>query len=475
MWSGASSFLNSLFRFGIFIALARILGPHSFGLFSLTFIIVDFGNDIGDFGMGPALVQKQDINKRLLDTIFWTVLIGCSALTFIAVLAAPIFARFFHETILIKLIIISSFSFIIRGASLVHRAMLLKHMMFNKIAIIESGSTIVFGISSILFAYYGFGVWSLIYGLIIQRSLDTILSWGFWKYKPSFQYNIKEAREVLKFAKNITGERISYFVSSRMDYIIVGRVLGTTALGFYTLASELTTLPAKRISSLVSGVAFPTFSLMQNNGEGLRSAYLKVNKTLSLITFPLLAGLLALSSLFVHIFYDSSWIPMIVPIQILCLVGAIKSIMHNNGAIFYTKNRTDISLKWGIIQLVIIPLPLMLGSYYGLAGIAIALTVTYICFFVYIQRILNSLLAIKFGDYLNLLLPSVAYSLGIILFCTISKGLLNSLVGNNIALEASIIIVASVLGYFLIIYKCEKNLWAEISGLLKAGLKPRAT
>jgi len=117
----------------------------------------------------------------------------------------------------------------------------------------------------------------------------------------------------------------------------------------------------------------------------------------------------------------------------------------------------------------------MLGSYYGLAGIAIALTVTYICFFVYIQRILNSLLAIKFGDYLNLLLPSVAYSLGIILFCTISKGLLNSLVGNNIALEASIIIVASVLGYFLIIYKCEKNLWAEISGLLKAGLKPRAT
>jgi len=475
MWSGTSSFLNSLFRFGILIFLVRILGPYSFGLFSLTLIIVDFGNDIGDFGMGPALVQKQNINKRLLDSIFWTVLIGCSTLTFIAVLTAPIVAHFFHESILIQLIIVSSISFIIRGAGLVHKAMLLKHMLFKKIAIIECGSTIIFGASSILFIYFEFGVWSLIYGLLLQRLLDTILSWCFWKYRPSFQYNYKEIREVLKFAKNITGERISYFISSRMDYIIVGRVLSTTALGFYTLASELTTLPAKRISTIVSGVAFPTFSIMQNNNDGLRRAYLKVNKTLSLITFPLLAGLFVLSSQFVHIFYDSSWIPTIMPMQILCLVGAIKSIMHNNGAIFYAKNRTDISLKWGVIQLVIIPLPLILGSFYGLPGIAVALSVTYICFFVYLQRILNSLLEIKIGDYLNMLMPSVAYSLGIILLCTISKGLLNRLIGNNIVLEVSILILASTICYLLIIYRYERNLWAEITGLLKASLKPRAT
>ena len=149
--------------------------------------------------------------------------------------------------------------------------------------------------------------------------------------------------------------------------------------------------------------------------------------------------------------------------------------MHNNGAIFYAKNRTDISLKWGVIQLVIIPLPLILGSFYGLPGIAVALSVTYICFFVYLQRILNSLLEIKIGDYLNMLMPSVAYSLGIILLCTISKGLLNRLIGNNIVLEVSILILASTICYLLIIYRYERNLWAEITGLLKASLKPRAT
>ncbi len=350
MWTGSSSVIVSATRFAIIAVLARVLTPGDFGLFSLTLLVTDLGNDLGDLGIGPAIVQRQEISPGLLNTLFWTVLVGGFLMWGTASCLAPLLAWFFGETMLSKLIIVSSLSFVIRPGGLIHRALLQKNMLFHRIAIVEIGSTLLFGLVSIFMAIHGLGVWSLVYGLLAHRISDVFLCWCLYPYRPVFQFDRNESRETFRFARNVFGERITYFISSRMDYIIVGRVLGSTMLGYYTLASEVTSIPQKRISSIISTVAFPTFSYLQQSNESLRNAYMRVNKTLAVITFPFLGVLAVYAGEFTRIFYGTGWDPVILPMQILCLASAIKSIMQNNGTILYSKNRSDLAFRWGMLE-----------------------------------------------------------------------------------------------------------------------------
>jgi len=474
-WTGASSIVTSLIRLLIIAVLARLLRPEDFGLFSLTLIIVDFGNDIGDLGTGPTIIQHQNITQRLLSTVFWITLIGSVVLFVTAAILAPAFAWFFKEKQLANLIIVSSISFIIRAGGFMHRALLQKELKFNRIAIVEIGSVTVFGSVSVFLAMKGLGVWSLVYGLLAHRISDVILVWCVAQFRPTFDFDWNEARQVFSFARNITGERISYFFSARMDYIIIGRLLGPVMLGYYTLASEITSLPQKRIAAIVSTVSLPTFSLLQTQVESMRNAYERVNKTLSLVAFPLLAGLIPLSTEFVYFFYGKGWSQVVLPMQILCVAGAIRCIMHNNGAILYAMGRSDIALRWGVIQLVTIPIPLMIGSTYGLSAVAVALSITFLIYFIYIQNIINALIKLKFRPYLRNFLPALLGSfcmIGVLIVIRASLNILFPLNNLFILLAGSLAGSASYIAFIKIL---DRASWEEIKHLAQRVRPVKAT
>lgn len=474
LWSGGSSVVTSVVRLLIIFVLARLLAPNDFGLFSLTLLVIEFGNDIGDLGTGPAIIQRQHINQRLLSTIFWTVMLGGAVLFIIGIILSPLFAWFFHESKLIKLIIISSISFIIRSAGFVHRALLQKKMLFKKIAIVEIGSTLVFGLVSIILAIQGNGVWSLIYGLLAHRLADVIIVWRVSRFRPSLEYDFSESLQVFHFAKNITGERITYFFSSRMDYIIIGRILGPSLLGYYTLANEIINLLIKRISAIFSTVSFPTFSILQDQIDRLKNAYIRVNKTLSLITFPLLGGLMALASESVRTFYGAGWEPVIVPLQVLCIVGAIKSIMYNNGTIFYTRKRPELAFKWGLIQMITIPIPLLIGSIYGLTGIALSLTITFVVYFIYIQNVINSLIELKFIKYMRIFLPSIVATIFMTVVIVVYKSSITMIYPINDTFVLLVGCIVASISYLLFLKLFVQGSWLEMKDIAKKILTIRA-
>lgn len=467
LWYGASSIITSVVRLLILAVLARLLMPKDFGLFSICLILVDLGNDIGDFGSGPAIIQRKHINQRFLSTLFWGTIAGGICIFIISALAAPLFVWFFKEKLLAQIIVVSSLSFIIRPSGFVHRAILQKELAFNRIAIIEIGSAVIWGMVSIGLAIKGFGVWSLVYGLLAHRIADVSLVWCMCKYRPALQFDMEEMRNVLHFIKNVSGERISFFISSRMDYIIVGRLLGPTLLGYYTLASEITNLPQKRISAIISTVAFPTFSYFQDQSEALRSAYIKVNKTISMVAFPILACLIVLAPEIVHVIFGKNWDQVIVPMQILCIVGAIKSIMHNNGMIIYIKNRPKLAFHWGVIQMITIPLPLFIGSYYGIVGVSIALTITFIIYFFILQNIINSLLNLKIIEYLRNIIPFIVASFMLIVLVKLINISIKATMQINDIIILSACSFIAIVCYAITINRIDYSSWKELISIIK--------
>jgi len=176
-WSGSSSVITSVVRVLVLAVLARLLLPSDFGLFSLTLLVVDFGNDLGDFGTGPAIIQGDRTDREYLSSIFWMVILGGLVLMAAGMAVAPLLAWFFETPLLNELIMVASLSFVIRPFGFVHRSVLQKALEFRRIAVVEITATVVFGLVSISLAYRGYGVWSLVLGIIAHRVADVVVLW----------------------------------------------------------------------------------------------------------------------------------------------------------------------------------------------------------------------------------------------------------------------------------------------------------
>lgn len=122
-------------------------------------------------------------------------------------------------------------------------------------------------------------------------------------------------------------------------------------------------------------VTFPTFSIIQDDNDMLRGSYLKVIKYISLVTFPMLAGMIAVAPEFIPMMFLEKWAPMIVPLQILCVPGALKSVATTVGSIFLSKGRAYIQLKWNIFTAIVLPIAILIRIRYGITGVAMVITI----------------------------------------------------------------------------------------------------
>jgi teichuronic acid exporter len=103
--------------------------------------------------------------------------------------------------------------------------------------------------------------------------------------------------------------------------ILIGRFLGAEALGIYNLAYQIITIPVLKINPIVTRVAFPVFSKNQGNNQTLREGFLNMTKLLSLISFPLLIGLMTVSDLFIEVVFGEKWLQAVPVLNMRRLSG----------------------------------------------------------------------------------------------------------------------------------------------------------
>ena len=155
------------------------------------------------------------------------------------------------------------------------------------------------------------------------------------------------------FGKWILGGTILTFLLVQGDDIFVGKVLGVTALGFYTLAYRYSNMPATEITHVISQVTFPTYSKLQDNIKKLREAYLKVLQLTAFLSF-LAAGVIFIFAYdFTVLILGDKWIPMVLTLQVLVVWGLTRSIGACTGPLFRAVKKPDISTKMMAARFVI--------------------------------------------------------------------------------------------------------------------------
>lgn len=373
-WAFLAFGLGKLLLFVSSIILARLLTPAEFGLAGLALVVIGFLGFVRDVGIGNALIYHTGETDRIASTAFWISCLAGFGLFLAALLIAPAAAAFFAEARVEPMVQLLAVSFLIASVGSTHDALLQKELHFKKRIIPDLAQASFRGGFSIILAWQGWGVWSLIWGQLIGAVAFAVAGWLVLSWRPALVFDPKIAKELLGYGSHIVTINFLGTLGSRTDFLFIGKLAGDVALGFYTVAFKIPDLLIMSIMTITSRVIFPAYAKLQHDEAALRRAFLVTLKFISLITFPLGLGVFITAPDLIRVLYTDKWTPAIPVLQILCLFAILRITgWAGTGSIYKAIGRPDIITKTSLLKtLILFPVSWWAISRYGMIGAASA-------------------------------------------------------------------------------------------------------
>jgi len=410
LWSGINVVAKSGVRFVTTALLARVLLPEDFGILGMALMVNEMVNLLGGLSLGQALIQKRSVDERHFHTMFWANLIVGVVLAVGFLLAAPVASAFFHNDRVGPVVMAMSLNFLLTSAGGVHRAMLTRQLQFRRFSILNITSTAVRSVVSLTLVYGGAGLWGVVAGILAERATALVLLAVMVRWRPKFEFHWDAFRELFRFSRNLYADNFARYFNTNTDFLLTGRLLGASALGFYQLAYNLPHIVLTHISETISEILFPIYCRVQDDHARFRRGFSMTVVFIALVTFPCMAGLAVIAPEFVRAVYGVRWAAAIVPMQVLCLAAAANSVFDPIGSLCHSKGRPDIGLKWNFLILPLTVAALMFASRWGVVGIAAAMSGLALCSIICV-RIAIRLIGLRLSDYLRALTPALGGSL----------------------------------------------------------------
>jgi O-antigen/teichoic acid export membrane protein len=374
-WNSVAMGANVVLHFGTLAVLARLLEPGDFGLKGMAVVITGFAAAFADAGISNAIIHRRDVTTRQLSALYWLSVVIGIALFIVILLVTPLVVAFYDDPRLAAVVRWSAVSFLIGPFGHQFAVLLRREMRFKHLSLIAICKTAACNVATIALALGGYGVMSLVWGGLIGASLaSAVLLVVAMRYKwlPLCAFRLQDIRSFLSFGFFQMGERCVNYLAANVDYIIIGHVLGAGPLGYYTLAYQLVNVPRVCINPLLTSVAFPSFSRIQDDDVRLRRAYAKIIRYLSVATFPIMAGLFVVAPLLVPMVYGSQWAPAVPVVEILCLLGVLMSLSNPLGSILLAKGRADLGFYMNLFAFSGYAISNVLGARWGITGVAVS-------------------------------------------------------------------------------------------------------
>ena len=353
IWTSLERLSVQGIQFIVSMIVARILMPSDYGLIAMITIFLSLSDAIINGGFGMALIRKQNVKDDDYATAF-TFNIICSIVFYLLLFfTAPYIASFYANDQLSPILRVLALTLIINSFGIVQNTQLISQLKFKfstKISIISSLSS---GLSSIIFAVLGFGVWTIVMQSIIYSILNTILLYYFIRWKPRFTFKKDSFKYLFKFGINIQFTNILNSIYNNIYSLIIGKYYTATDLGLYNRGYTIAILIPNLSVGIFSKISLPILSKIQNEETKLQEALIKLLKVTSFIIFPSMGLLIILATPFISFFLSNKWIDCVLYIQIFAITSCLIPISSLNQAIPLVKGRSDYTFKIELLKKII--------------------------------------------------------------------------------------------------------------------------
>lgn len=408
-WSAGARLAGQAVIWANTVIVIRLLSPSDYGLMAITSLFVGFVGLLAEAGIGPAIVQVEQIDRKELQNAFGLALIINLGLYLLLFVLAPGAAWFFNEFSLVTIIRLQGLELILRAFATIPDAKLQRDLSFKSRSVVELVSIVAGSVTTLFFAFRGMGVLSLVLGNLLTAMVRMLGVQYFSPFLCRPTLNLAMMGGLLTYGRDWTLTRVLWFFYSQADVLIVGKMLGKDMLGYYSIAMHLASLPVQRVTAIINQVTFPVFARVQDKPAEAGQYLLSGLRLLGFVSFPVLWGISSVAPEIVKVILGEKWLPATSALQIIALVMPATIMVPTVSTVVQSMGRMDVTLRNVCWAAVVMPVAFLIGSGWGTTGIALAWLIAYPLVFLVNMWRAADVLFIRFTDLLaTMVRPAIA-------------------------------------------------------------------
>jgi PST family polysaccharide transporter len=414
--------LVQVVRVGGMVFLARVLGPQDFGLLKVLTVVALFVMLFVEAGIPEALIQRRDLRRDHEVTAWWATtcfsLICAAACYFAAPLLAGMMAMK-GLTFGARLLCIP---ILLEGAAICPNARLRRELRFGALAAADVVGELSFLVIALLVLFSGNPKWSLPAGLAARLGMHGLVVLAADARLPLGLPRWSAARELGRFAASVlVGGNLLVAAAGNADYLLVGRLLGSTALGFYSMAWDLLQFIPGRLFRVAGRVAFPAFCQIQDNDHELALAYRNFVRYIARIILPVIGCAAIAAPELLESVYGAKWLPAAMPLRMLTFGLALVGVRIGIGTVYYAKNYPSMDIYLHSARLLLIVTAVVVTAPMGLIGVSAAVSVVEAIISIFGQYLVCRLVGMRLSEVAAAVIPGLRLAIPCMVATALAK------------------------------------------------------
>ena len=380
IWSSIGKFGTLGLNFISNMVLARLLSASDYGIIGMLSIFISVSSVLVSAGFGSALIQKKNPSHVDFTSVFYWNLAAALVFYGLLFLSGPFIARFYDMPELCIVLRVQSVSLIIQAFSTVQSCQLQKQLRFRELSVRSIVATLIGTVVGIVFAFMGYGVWSLVLSNISANLAGVFLLWYLSSWRPSLEFSFKSLKELFSFGGLIALSSLVETVYSNIQGLIIGKWFSASDLGYYTQARKLEEIPTSSLSQIVNQVSFPVFSALQDDRQRLLQGVRKNIKAITYLNFPMMVLLMVIAKPLILTLYGDKWLVSVPYFRVLCISSMVYTLNTLNTNVIKSLGKGRLFFFVQLLKRVIGLAVIFFSIRFGINGLLWAVTsVGYIC------------------------------------------------------------------------------------------------
>lgn len=413
-WTTISTVASTLIQIVHMALVSRLLGSEEFGTIALGGSIIGFSYFFSSMGLGQALVQKEELTEKDIRVLFTLSLILSAIVFSILWIFMPFFIRSMYPSADIEKVSLiarlMSTGILLSGIGTIPGAMIRRSFDFKRGAVLFMVISVLNSVIIVSFAYFGFGVWSLVIGALTQGTISTIANYyliGRLYIKPLF--SLKEFKPFISYSGNLSLNSIMEYINQTMDQVLIGRFSGAAKVGIYTRVNLLFYLPSYYLTTTITRVLFPAMSRMQDDKARMQANFIRIVVFLSILMLPLAGGVLVAADnvILFALGTKQNWVSGADVLRIYGFASVLNMITMQSGIICDATAYLRPKLILNICYFFVVSGLFYLFRSYDLVGFACALLIAEIIRNIAYAFLMRRVLHLSYYRYYVSLIPAV--------------------------------------------------------------------
>ena len=372
-WLGIAELVTRVFRLGTTVTLARIFSPHDYGLVAIIYTVQGFA-DVFTMraGIGAKIIQSDERElESICQTAYWLNWLLCISLFVTQCLVAYPIALFYKESELTLLICALGLMYLMFPMFMVQSALIDRENRLKIKALCTASQFMVSNVTIICLALLGFGVWAIVWGMVLSTPVWIIITNLNHPWRPAKAFTFKHWRDITNFGSSMLGIELLDKIRLNLDYLIVGRFLSVEALGIYFFAFSAGLGISQNVIRAIISALFPYLCEVGENMKLLKKRYLSSLKIMAMIIVPLVLLQSSLAPLYVPIVFGSKWSSAVPILIIICLSAIPLAFASATYQLLNAIGKIKLTLQWNIIYTLVFALALLVSVRWGVLWVAI--------------------------------------------------------------------------------------------------------